>query len=248
MDSNTMQLAVIANPESTDETAEPVHQRWHLFTPRPPKKHRIQDHNAQLKRDLRRSEELNEELGGLLKDALEKNVDLEEQVAELTERLRVAEESNRVNTLGVDFRFAERQIDGPEDQATMPVPQVELLDDGSLHAVAADAATALLDRVVPKVAKAIEPPRVVESPTHGNATEDPWGLHEIDDEEPEVYNATASTWHVRPRESHRPVTWGAPTPQQRVMKTDMSSTGTFRVVPLQHRGPVGPTTIPGLNA
>lgn len=248
MDSNTMQLVAVTDTESGEpESGEPMHQRWHLFSPRQPKKHRIQDLVARLRGDLKRSQDLNEELGDALKDALARNVDLEEQVAKLTEKLRVAEESNRVNAMGVDFTFAQRPIDGPEDQATMPVPMVQLLDDGELKVVAADAATALLDRVVPKEVKAIGPVVHVEpAPVHGNATEDPWGL--ADEDDAEVYDTTASSWHVRQTVSHPPVSWGAPTPRQRVIPADMSSTGTFRVVPLQHRGPVGPTTIPGLSA
>lgn len=126
----------------------------------------------------------------------------------------------------------------------MPVPQMELLSDGELKLVAADAATALLDRVVPKVVKAIEPPRET-TPTHGNATMDPFGLEDEDDSE--IHDTTSSSWRVHRPETRRPVTWGAPVPQQRVMRADMSSTGTFRVTPLHARGSVSPTHVPGLR-
>lgn len=262
MSENTMQLAVIT-PEAeptgemitVDETGG---HRWRLFAPRPERKHRIHDFVERLKRDLKRSEDLNDELRAMIRTKLNENEklrgqnkELQTQVDELREQLRVASEANRVNTLGVDFRFAERQIDGPEDQATMPVPQVELLSDEELKPVAADAATALLDRVVPKVTLAIEPPAetkvlpVVTTPTHGNATLDPFGLDEDEDDgeddEPEVYNSTSNGWQVRRPEPVKPVTWG-----RSALSFNASTTGTFQVTSLQARGTT-PSSIPGLH-
>jgi len=252
MDSNTMQLATIADPQA-DETGEPLHQRWHLFSSRAPKKHRIQDLVARLRGDLKRSQDLNEELGAMLKDALEKNVDLTEQVAELTEKLRVAEESNRANTMAVDFDFPQRRIDGPEDQATMPVSQVELLDDGSVRAVAANAATALLERIEAQakpqlqLVPAYAPPAPTVAMDHALTTtlNDDDKDDYSDDEEPEVFNETSSGWQVRQPAVMRPVTWGQPAPRE--LRADQSTTGTFRVMSLQQRG-TGPTAIPGLTA
>jgi hypothetical protein len=240
MDSNTMQLAVIADPEEA-ESGEPLHQRWHLFSSRTPKKHRIQDLVARLRGDLKRSQDLNEELGGMLKDALEKNVDLQEQMAELTEKLRVAEEANRVNDMSVDFNFSPRRIDGPADQATMPVPVVEmqkLMDEPSVVAVAANAATALLERVVPKTT---QQPQLVPAYAPMAVESDP------DLDEAEVYNETSNGWNVRrPQVPVPPVTWGGKVASSRTLRTNMSSTGTFSVVSLQQRG-TGPTAIPGLT-
>jgi hypothetical protein len=241
MDSNTMQLAVVPEPETAE--VEQAHRKrtWLGLPTREEKRHRIHDFIARLKRDLKTSQDLNEELGGMLKDALEKNVDLQEQLTAMTEKLRVAEEANRVNTLGVDFRFAERQIDGPEDQATMPVSQVELLDDGSVRAVAANAATALLDRVVPKAQLAIAASAETKMLPVVTAVKP---LIVEDDEEPEVYNETGSGWQVRQPAVMRPVTWGKSTAQE--LYTDQSTTGTFRVMSLQARGDTGPTSVPGL--
>lgn len=262
MSENTMQLAVIT-PEAeptgemitVDETSS---HRWRLFTPRPERKHRIHDFVERLKRDLRRSESLNEELREMIRAKLNENEELrgqnkelQDRVNELREQLKVASEANRVNALGVDFRFAQRPIDGPEDQATMPVPQVELLSDEELRPVAADAATALLDRVVPKTTLAIEPPAetkvlpAVTTPTHGNATLDPFGLNEDEDDgeddEPEVYNSTSNGWQVRRPEPVKPVTWG-----RSALSFNASTTGTFQVTSLQARGTT-PSSIPGLH-
>lgn len=243
MDSNTMKLSVVPDLVD-DESAEETHRRrsWLGLPTREEKRHRIHDFVARLKRDLKTSQDLNKELGDMLKDALEKNVDLTEQVAELTEKLRVANEANRANTTGVDFRFMERQVDGPEDQATMPVAQVELLDDGELKPVAANAAAALLDRVVPKTDVPAEtralPALVAVRPLIVDDEEDD------EDEEPEVYNQIGSGWQARPAVM-QPVTWGRP--PVRELRADMSSTGTFRVAPLQQRG-TGPTAIPGFSA
>lgn len=243
MDNNTMQLIVIADVESGEpELNEPLHQRWHLFTPRRPKKHRIQDRNAQLQRDLRVSQALNEELSDALDDALRRNMALEDKLAELTERLRVSESANHANEHAIDFYFPLRPVDDPEDQATMPVPMAQLLSEPETRNV--DAATALLDRVVPKIVKAIEPPPASGTAANGSVTEDSRGL--TDENDDEVYDATVTGWQLRRPEPRRAVTWGVPVPQQRVVRADVSSTGTFRVTPLHQRG-TGPTAIPGID-
>lgn len=243
MDATSTELALITPDQEVEEEPQ-RRQVWHLFTPRTERKHRIHDLVERLKRDLSHSQRLNERLSGMLSDALKRNTALESEVADLTERLRLAEAANEANARGVDFTFAQRRIDGPEDQATMPVSQVELLDDGSVRAVAADAATALLERVVPQGVKpAVEtrPFPVAASPVRSNATLDPYGLVDEEDE-PEVYNATASGWQVRQREPLTPVTWG----RGGILRASESSTGTFRVTPLHQRG-TGPTALPGIE-
>lgn len=248
MNDNTMQLTAVAVSETAEvEETDQTRQRWHLFTPRSEKKHRIQDLVARLKRDLKRSEEINDELRETMRAHLAENEELKTQVADLTMKLRAAEKANRMNASGVDFTFAQRLIDRPEDQATMPVPQVELLSDGELKVVTTDAAVAPLDSMMSKEANAADPVvRVESTPIHGNIAENQWGL--IDEDDAEVYDTTASSWRVRHPVPHAPVTWGAMTPQQHVFPAGMSTTGTFRVVPLQQRGSVNPGNIPGLSA
>lgn len=248
MDNNTMQLIVVTSDEQGEsELSEPLHQRWHLFTPRRPKKHRIQDRNAQLQRDLRVSQALNEELSDALDDALRRNMALEDKLAELTERLRVSESANHANEHAIDFYFPLRPVDDPEDQATMPVPMAQLLSEPEVKDVTVDAATALLDRVVPKVTKAIEPSSASETSTRDGVAVNQWEPTNDDGDDDEVYDVTASSWQLRRPEPRRVVTWGAPVPQQRVVRADVSSTGTFRVTPLHQRG-TGPTAIPGVGA
>ncbi len=255
MDSNTMKLTLV--PELTaaeaEAAVEETHRRrtWLGLPTREEKRHRIHDFVARLKRDLKASQDLNEELGGMLKDALEKNVDLTEQVAKLTEQLRVAEDANRANTTGVDFRFAERRVDGPEDQATMPIAQAILINDTGLdeaeqRIVAANAAAALLDRVVPKTVPAIESPVETKAMPVVQPLIRPLIVDDEDDEdEPEILNETTSGWRARQPAVVAPVTWGRPEPRKE-LRTNQSSTGTFRVISAHARSTT-PTSIPGLH-
>lgn len=253
MNENTMQLTIIPDPETEENTAESAVEttgstRWFARTP---KKHRIQDRLRELKEKLKRTEKLNEELGETLRDALERNVDLQEQIAELEERLRMAEAANRANALSVDFHFAERQVDGPADEATMPVPQAVLIADAELDAAeqriiaaTAEAATAFLDRVVPSTRPRVEKPPMALAPPRETAATTVMpaitpvrpakvATSEVNDEN--------QVWNARSTERGFPVTWGRQAAE--TLRTDQSTTGTFRVVPLHSRGN-GPDSIP----
>lgn len=237
---NTMQLSV-ATPDGEIDDAPKRGWRNRSHTP---KKHRIQDYVARLERDLALAQQLNETLSANLTAQIaettaanERFDRLMERVEDLDRRLRVAEEANVANSKGIDFSFQQRQIAGPEDQATMPVPQVELLADGpSLRIVAVDAATALLDRITPK---ADQPMQLV--PAY--APPAPVELEESD-EEAELYNAIGAGWNARRPQAQPPTTWGGPSPSSRALRANMSTTGTFLVTPLHQRG-TGPTAVPG---
>lgn len=216
-------------------------------------KHRAQDYIARLERDLAASRALNETLSANLSAQIEENVTINarfdklvELVEDLDRRLKVAEEANVANANVTTFNFQERLIEGHEDMATMPVPQVELMmDEPSLIAVASNAAVAMLDRVVPKTTSL---PALVPAYVH-SATETtplvPVSAEELEqmDDEMELYNATEGGWVARQHQSLPPVTWGSVKSQPRTLHTNMSTTGTFRVVPLHQRG-TGPTAFP----
>jgi hypothetical protein len=228
MERDTAQLAVITPDRAMNE--EPSRNGW--FN-RPPKKHRIQDENARLKRDLRYAQELNETLSlNLSNQVLETQaaeaeiVSLRDELEELRRQLRVAQDANVANTHAVDFRFPQRPIDGPEDQATMPVPQAILLaeDDETKP----DAATMLLERVVPKRAE-LAVTTVVPL------------VHE---DEEEIVNDTALVWNARTTSPGFPVTWGREVAQ--TLRTSQSTTGTYRVIPLAARGTEA-TDVPGMT-
>lgn len=242
-----MQLAVVTPSEETEAVGEPRRRRsWVVFTPHTEKKHRIQDYVRRLERDLAASQKLNETLSETLSTHLAESraanarlteliEELSGRVAELEEKLRVANEANVMNANSLSFSFPQRPIDGPEDQATMPVPQVELLADEELKPVAADAATALLDRVVPQ-ARELEPAATRLLP----AVAETQPLAVMDEDEPEVYNATSGSWNVHRPVQPRPVTWG-----RSALPLSQSTTGTFRVTSLHQRGALSPTAFPG---
>lgn len=244
MDSNTAQLAIV----SVDDEAPKRGWRNRSHAPR---KHRIQDYVARLEHDLATSQALNETLSANLSAQIEETTAANERferlmtrVEDLDRRLRVAEQANVANSRGVDFRFEQRLIAGHEDQATMPVPQVELLADGpSVKAAASDAAAALLDRIAPRVVSepmlvpAYAPPAPVEVFLPDER------LSETD-EEAELYNAIGTGWGARRPRVDPPIAWNGVRESSHTMRADMSVTGTYRVTPLHQRG-MGPTAVPG---
>jgi hypothetical protein len=247
MDSNTTQLAIVMPDSEIDETPK---RGWRNRS-HAPKKHRIQDYVSRLERDLALSQQLNETLSANLTAQIaettaanERFDRLMERVEDLDRRLRVAENANVANSRGVDFSFQQRQVDGYEDQATMPVPQVELLADGpSLKITASDAAAALLDRIVPMTQREIAlvpayaPPAPVEVfLPNEELTETA--------EETELYSSISTSWGARQPQVQSPVAWGGPSPSSRALSANMSTTGTFLVTPLHQRG-TGPTAVPG---
>lgn len=245
MDANTTQLSVV---DADSEVSETPKRGWRNRS-HAPRKHRIHDYVASLERDLARAQQLNETLSANLSAqiaettaATERFDRLMERVEDLDRRLRVAEAANVANSRGVDFSFQQRQIDGYEDQATMPVPQLQLLaDEPSLKAAAADAASALLDRVVPRVQReaTLVPAYAPPAPVEVFMPEE--RLAETD-EEAELYSAISASWRT-----HQPqpaVAWGSFAQPPRPLRANMSTTGTFLVTPLHQRG-TGPTAVPG---
>lgn len=237
------QFAIVTGSEIDDSPKRGWRNRSHT-----PKKHRIQDYVARLESDLARAQQLNETLSANLTAQIaettaanERFDKLMERVEDLDRRLKLAEEANVANSRSLDFTFAQRQVDGPEDQATMPVPQVELLTDGSsLRVAAVDAATALLDRVAPRVERGAQLVPAYAPPAPTMTVVEPTET----DEEAELYNAISAGWSSRRPRVQPPVAWGGPTPPSNTMRANMSATGTFHVTPLHQRG-TGPTAVPG---
>lgn len=257
MNTNATQLALPSGSDAGDAPRWAWRNRSH-----PPRKHRALDRVAQLERDLARAQELNEALSANLSAQIAETAAANERygqllarVEDLDRRLRVAEEANVANASGVDFYFQQREISGPEDQATMPVPQVELLADGpSLKAAAVDAATAMLDRLVsrpqpeltlvPSFAPEALSPNVEAPPIPPTTWVDE---PEETVEETELYNAIHASWGARRPQPQPPRVsspWSGRVSPPTALRANMSTTGTFVVTPLQQRG-TGPTAVPG---
>jgi hypothetical protein len=248
MDSNTMQLVVVTPDHllSSEVEMESTSKRgWRNRGGKSHGRHRVQDENARLKRELEHAQRLNETLSANLSAQIQETSEANARFAQLVQRLEdvenrlnAAESANEANANVVDFVFQPRPVDDPTDQATMPVPQAYLLnDDGEEPEV--DPATALLDRVVPKTVEHVEsqlvpafaPPLVVVD------------YEELEEKE-QLHDETQAAWNARPQT--RPlVSWGGTGPTGRTLKTDQSSTGTYSVVPLSQRG-TGPSALPGL--
>lgn len=250
--SNTMQLAIVTpdhllNSEVEVESDASPRRGW-LNRGHQPRKHRVQDENARLKRELKASQDLAKSLSEMLsvqlqereemaKRHLEREAELVERINELKSELMVAREANLANAHAIDFDMPPRPVDSQEEQATMPVPQVYLLEDGEKESDV-DPATALLDRVVPKEVERTDPP-LVPAFAPSVVAVDYESLEEIHDE-------TQAAWNAKPH-SRPLVSWGGTGPTGRTLKTDQSVTGTFRVVPLNQRD-TGPSGLPGLAA
>ena len=118
-------------------------------------KHRVHDKVALLQRQLRESQQLNENLTRLLdesmvetKTAESRLAMAEEEITELRRALNTAIDANEANRHTTDFRFAERPAE-PMEQVTHPVPVVRLLDEPILMPVInPDPAIAAMERAV----------------------------------------------------------------------------------------------------
>ena len=246
-----MQFAVVTPDRTVDEAAETSRRRG-IFS-RPVGRHRVQDENARLKdenerlhQNLVRTQELNETLSANLsaqiletQAANDENVELRRQLEELREQLEVAKRANVANENVVDFSF--KRVTGSEVVAeTMPVPQAKLLaeeDEEQGPRVVPGAATALLDRVVPKPVRRALPrtelevlPRDWTEAQLVPAITPVLPIEVVDT--PEV-NEEARAWNARESQPGFPVTWGKRAAE--TLQTNQSSTGTYRVVPLHWR-------------